>query len=263
MSVLTEAPPPATEVDPRIRARRIAVRRDEGRQRLRRVSILGVVLAVVLGVYGVVHSPILDVDRIVVVGNSHTDGASVLRASGIHRHRAVVDVDESKAQTGIEALPWIATAIVSRQFPGTVRITVTERTVVGAAAGRNGTIALVDRASRVLSEVAAVPEGILVLDGVSAPGGPGTQAEGDLGDVLTVASQVPPSVRAMVAGVRRTATGLELRLRGSGIVLLGSASELPAKLLATATVLQQVKLDNPNLAVLDVRVPSAPSLTRG
>jgi len=44
------------------------------------------------------------------------------------------------------------------------------------------------------------------------------------------------------------------------VVRLGTVEDLPAKLLAALTVLEQVELTD--VCVIDVRVPTAPSLTR-
>jgi hypothetical protein len=52
----------------------------------------------------------------------------------------------------------------------------------------------------------------------------------------------------------------ELRLADGAVVRLGAADQLDAKLLAAATVLTQV--DTTCLAVVDVRVPSVPTVTR-
>jgi hypothetical protein len=53
---------------------------------------------------------------------------------------------------------------------------------------------------------------------------------------------------------------VELRLRPSGVVRLGRTDKLSEKMLAVETVLTQVDLGR--LAVLDVRVPSSPAITR-
>jgi hypothetical protein len=53
---------------------------------------------------------------------------------------------------------------------------------------------------------------------------------------------------------------LEASLAGGGVVRFGSAEALEEKLVALATVLSDVDLTD--LAVLDLRVPSSPALTR-
>ena len=55
-------------VHPRMRPRRIEVRRDAGRRRLRRAAVLLAVVVAVLAVATVIRSPLLDVDRVEVTG---------------------------------------------------------------------------------------------------------------------------------------------------------------------------------------------------
>jgi hypothetical protein len=68
-------------------------------------------------------------------------------------------------------------------------------------------------------------------------------------------------VSQRVAGVAAAEGGqLELRLNPAGVVRLGPPDQLAEKMLATQTVLAQVDLTG--LAVLDVRVPASPAITR-
>jgi hypothetical protein len=55
--------------------------------------------------------------------------------------------------------------------------------------------------------------------------------------------------------------GVVLQLVAGGVVRLGAATDLGAKLRAADTVLTDV--DVTNLCAVDVRVAAAPSLTRG
>ena len=77
-----------------------------------------------------------------------------------------------------------------------------------------------------------------------------------------MATRLPDALRGAVGAVD-VAGGpeVELRLRSGGAVRLGPVTDLPAKLVAAATVL--AKADAHRLKVLDVRVPEAPVLTRG
>jgi hypothetical protein len=57
------------------------------------------------------------------------------------------------------------------------------------------------------------------------------------------------------------ADGVSLRLIAGGVVRLGDADDLGAKLRAADTVLREA--DMTDVCTVDVRVASAPSLTRG
>jgi hypothetical protein len=64
-----------------------------------------------------------------------------------------------------------------------------------------------------------------------------------------------------VSTIAPGADGVTLRLVAGGLVRLGDANDLGAKLRAADTVLSEA--DTKNLCAVDVRVASAPSLTRG
>jgi cell division protein FtsQ len=257
---VTEAPsrPP---IDPRLRARRIAVRRDEGRRRLRRVvGLAGVALAVLIAV-GVTQSPLLDVDRVTVTGATHTTPDAIRQATAIRIHQPMTSIDLDRARRGILALPWVQTVSVARRWPASVRVVVTERKpVASVSAGQSG-FALVDSTGRVLELSPSPPAGFVILDGVPAAGAPGTTLAPDAADALAVASALLPQLAPKVAAVVATADGVELQLVAGGKVRLGPATDVVAKLVAADTVLTQV--DVSHLCALDVHVASAPSLTQG
>ena len=70
-------------VDPRFRRRWAEARRAEGRRRLRVLVSLLCIMAVLGGVLGVLHSPLMRVRHVVVEGNVHTPAASVLAAADL------------------------------------------------------------------------------------------------------------------------------------------------------------------------------------
>jgi cell division protein FtsQ len=259
-----DRPEPAP-IDPRLRARRISVRRLEARKRLHRLTAMGVVVGLLVTAFLLTRSPLLDVDRIEVTGAKHLTADVVAGATGIRRHSPMTDVNLSRARGGVLSLPWVESVSVRREWPATVRVSVVERTAVAAvSAGQTQqggeAWALVDRAGRVLEVLAAVPADAVLLEGTSASSTPGTLLDPTADDLLAVAAALTPQLAAHVASLTLTEYGVELRLREHGAVRIGNASDLGAKLLAASTVLAQVELRG--LCVVDVRVPAAPSLTR-
>jgi cell division protein FtsQ len=253
--------PSTAPIDPRIRARRIAVRRDEGRRRLHRLTALGVILAVGVASVLVTRSPLLDVDRVAVSGAAHTSPDAVRTATGIRRHSPMTDLDLGRARDGVLLLPWVKTVSISKQWPGTVKVSVVERNAVAAAPATAGGYVLVDAEGRLLEAVPAPPAGVAVLVDVAPAGAAGGVLDPSAGATLAVARALPKELVPQVAGVVATADGVALRLAVGGTVRLGATDGLGPKLLAVATFLAQVDLTD--LCTLDVRVPSAPSLTRG
>ena len=250
-------------MDPRISARRIAVRRDEGRRRLRRLAWLGGAVAVVALALGSTRTPLLDVDHIDVHGLASGDDAAraALAAAGVRAGAPLIDLDLAGAEAALESLPGVARAEVRRRWPGTVEVRVTPRTPVAivhslagdAVVGADGVVVAAG------ADAAAVAAGLVAVDGPAglAPGDRFTARP-----LLLVAEALPAALRGPVASVGASDDegAVELRLHDGAIVRLGAADQLGAKLVAVATVLEQV--DTGCLAVLDVRVPAAPTVTR-
>jgi len=271
-------------VDPRISARRIAVLREEGQRRLRRLLWLGGAIGAVALVLGSTRTPLLDLDHVVVTGADEAAAAEALASVGIRPGAPLVDIDLAAGERALEALPWVARAELQRSWPGTVEVAVQPRQPVAAVAVAGGTAlvaadgvvvavvsdAIVDVAVDVAVDasepsrdagqpgsVGASPTSLVPVDGPAALA-PGDRI--DTIELLTVAEALPDALRPMVAAVGAGDGAAELRLVDGGVVRLGAADQLDAKLLAAVTVLTQV--DRACLAVLDVRVPSVPTVTR-
>ena len=265
MSTPPAAPPRQRErkpgfIDPRFRQRRIEVRRLEGRRRLRILLILAGFVGVALVGWGLSRSPLLDVDHVRITGTVNTTAASITTASGVHQGMAMFDVHEGGAASNLRALPWILRAHVERHWPSTVTISVVERIPIAGVPARAG-VAVVDRTGRVVATGATPPADLPMLLGLPPAGPAATRIGGRAGDLLAVAQAMPPQVTQRVAGVVAAEGGqVELRLKPAGVVRLGPPDQLAEKMLATQTVLAQVDLTR--LAVLDVRVPASPAITR-
>lgn len=250
-------------MDPRFRQRWIEARRQEGRRRFR--VLVGVTAVVVLGCGGwaATGSVLLDLDRVVVEGAVHTPADDVRFASGLRRGEPMLDIDEGAADRAVEALPWVREAVVHRQWPGQVRIRLTEREAVAVTPADGGAMALIDGTGRVLDWAAAAPPGLPVLAGLPPAGPPGTTLGADGVATLQVAVALPPELRSRTAGLAPAPGSggeVELRLNPEGMVRLGPPEDLDAKFTAIRAVLAEVDLRN--LAVLDVRRPENPVLTR-
>jgi cell division protein FtsQ len=227
--------------------------------------LIGVTVVAALGGGGWVatNSALLDVDHIAIVGAVHTPANEVAAAAHLRRGERMVDVQLGPSARGVEALPWVGRATVERQWPGRVRISITERTPAAATPGQDGGVVLVDATGRVLDRVDTAPAGLPVLAGLPPAGPAGSTLSADGVAAVTVAVALPPDVRtrtAAVGPVGGTTGEVELRLTPDGTVRLGPPDDLAAKFDAIRAVLAQVDLRN--LAVLDVRVPDSPILTR-
>lgn len=264
-------------IDPRIRERRAEVRRRQKRRRLR--ALTGVLSLACLGMvgWGAARSPLLDVDSVRVefsgIDTRRVDAAldaspdgprtpirdvvAASRAFGV----AMVDLDGPAVARRIERLPWVRRATVSASWPATVRIEFVERTPVALVEAKGGGKMLVDGTGRVLAR-ATDDRGLPLLVGIGPAGPPGRYLPPAARPLLAVAQEVPTDMVARLDGVASAGDqgGVELRLKPEGVARLGTPEQVGPKLAAVTAVLRQV--DTTGLAVLDVRVPTSPVLTR-
>lgn len=250
-----------TTIDPRIRARRIEVQRDVGRRRLRRLVDLGLVLAVAAAFVGALRSPLLDVEELRIGGAGRTGVDAVVQAAGISVGDQLMDLRPQAIGRRIAALPWVLEVTVDRGLGGVVEVSVVERTPV-AILGQGAEAVLVDGLGRILAPVGDAPEAassLVTVVGLPEDLDPGAFLPSGALDALEVATRlaavVPGTVAEVVVG-----DDLVARLVDGGEVRLGDATRLAAKLRSLETVLTQVDLTC--LAVVDVRAPGSPVLTR-
>jgi cell division protein FtsQ len=197
-------------------------------------------------------SPLLDVDRVVVAG-AGPRAASVRAAAGVHRGSALLLVATGAVEDDVEELAWVAEARATRELPGTLRITVTERAPVAFATRPDGRAAVVD-ATGVVTEVAATPPaGLPALVTTAAPPGQGKVV------VPAAAARVAAALGPLAGRVTRISVDRSeaaLTLADARVVRLGDLTHLEEKSRAAAAVLDSPGL--PAVTYVDVRVPSAP-----
>jgi cell division protein FtsQ len=260
------APPkPNPKIDPRIRARRIEVKRTEGRRRLHRLGALGIAVAAVAGLWALTLTPLLDVDTFKVTGARHTGDAAVIAAVRITRHDALLTADVGAAASALARLPWIATARVRRSWPGTIAITVVERTPVAAIASKDGRWVVVDRGGRQLAVEKEPAVDLVRIAGRPLAGAPGAPAGARYRGAIDLATVLPPSTRGAIASLWPQPDGsldgiARLPGNASAAVHFGAADQLEAKIVALASVLERADLTH--VHIIDLRVPDAPALTR-
>jgi cell division protein FtsQ len=282
-------------VDPRIRQRRAAVTRREGRRRLRIVLVLLLVVLALVGVWFLLHSRLFVARVVTVVGSVHTPTAEIVSVAGLSHDPPMIDVNPGATAARLERLPWVSVATVSRRWPDGVRITVVERTPVATVstsapptsptttpagtsptttpAGTSPTTtpattttaplpwALVARSGRVLADTTSPPAGLVHLVGPSAPGPPGSDVAG-AGPGLTVVATLPRAFSAQVTEVDVSAGGqVTLKLTTPVTIFLGTTAQLAQKYEDAASVLAGAKLVTGD--VIDVSVPESPTVAQG
>ena len=238
-------------IDPRVRARRVAVRRAEGRRRLLWVGVgLGAVVVSLLAV-GVVASPLFGVDDVVVQGATYTDtdvlDAVIEELSG----DAVLLVDSAAIEARLEEVPWVERARVDPRFPGTVVIDIRERRALASFQGGDGRWRVIDVQGRVLDVLDGQPVAYMPIIGVHPDTARGQFAGAPYAAAAALVQVLPAEVRVVTRSVGLDAvTGtLTLELTSATTVRLGSADDLDLKL---ARLLGQVRGGLDGVVSLDV-----------
>lgn len=234
-----DAVPIARSMDPRVRARRIAVKRAKGRRRLLWVAGIAGVVLVVVAVVAVFASGLFAVERVDVQGAAYT------RARYGDQLQAVVDdlmgepvllVDTRAAELALEALPWVERAFVRTDFPDRVFIDVRERQPLATFVGSDGRYRVIDRNGFVLDVLAGRPSDYLLIDGL----GPDLEAGGSAGTPYAAAAQMvgalPGEIRALTVAATVDPTtgdlGLVLQWVPSGEAATGEAATGGAQLVS-------------------------------
>ena len=257
-STKSRAAPSNSGMDPRIKARRVAVKRQMGKKRLR-LSLAGAVaVGVVAGAVAVLHSPLLSARHLSVRGEIHTSKALILEAAGLESHPPLVDVSPASA-LAVERLPWILTARVQEHWPDSVVVEVTERVPVALLSTGPHSSLLVDRTGRVLGPAVST-SGLVGLKTPDHPGAPGSRLGPLSRSGLLVISSLPKALAGRVVAVSVGRNGLiTLDLGGALSAFLGSADALAPKFESLAAVLAGASPVGP--AMVDVSQPGEPTVT--
>jgi cell division protein FtsQ len=249
---MTAVTAPNSRIDPRVRARRVAVRRAAGRRRFHRVLVAVAVLSVATAGAGALFSPLLAVHQIIVRG-AGADTAAVRRAAGVAVGAPLVFADTGAVTAGVRHVPWVASARVSREFPTTLTITVTARTPVAWVSVGPGRVSVVDGHGVVMAHATSPPAGLPQLVGVSRVatlGGRVTPAA-----PATAADALGRALRARITTMALGPDGLNATVLGGPQLRFGDTTALTAKAEAATAVLGA--LVHP-ATYLDVSVPAAP-----
>jgi cell division protein FtsQ len=241
-------------IEPRLRARRVAVLREQGRRRLRVMVTLAGLLALAAAAWLIVQSPLLDVEHVGVSGTRDLTEADVRGAAGVAVGDALLLVDTGDVERRVEAVPGVVEAHVRRHLPDGVRISIVERPPVAWARRAPDRIALVDGSGRVVSNVAEPPAGMPELTGVTRlPPAGGVIAPATGASVL---ERIPGALRVRTTGVLLAEGQATLRLDDGVEVRLGAPRAVGEKG-RTALAVLAAAAGQP-IAYVDVRVPASP-----
>ena len=259
---------PRARIDPRIAQRRRTVTLARVQHRRRVVAAVIVTAVVVAGLVALTRSPVLDVDAIEVQGASTPSEFEAVQAEASVAHGdPMVDLDAHAVGERVEAIAWVRTAEVSRDWPGTVVVAVQPRTAV-AAVSRSATSAesapwaLVDADGVIIDEVDGVPEEVPQLLGAAASGPLGAQVGSELVPGLAAADAFPNSMSRALDHLTVTERGVDVIMgpEGTTTVNVGASTDIAAAYRSLAALFDAGELAC--AVTVDLEVPGRPLLTR-
>ncbi len=235
-------------MDPRLRARRIAVRRAVGRKRLKWFVIIGVVVLVLAGGLALLGSSMFAVrsDQIVVSGARRIDSAMLSGVVDDLAGTPVLLVDNHAMEHRLEASPWVQKARVSTRFPHSATIELVERVPIATYRGSDGRYRILAADGTVVDAISGQPLEFMLITG----NGPNVGAGSSSGEAFTHAAELVDALSALVRTrtefVEVSDTGeLSLHFRPGtpdntgAIVILGGPTNLLDKLTRLEAFLQQ------------------------
>ena len=252
---------PTHHMEPRLRQRRIEIRKAARRHR-RRLIISVLVVALLIGLAaGALYSPLLQVRQVAVLGERHLSEADIVDASGLHRGDRLIDIDSTAVARRIGRLPWVRQVHVERRWPDGMAVRVIERAAVATVATASGGRLVIATGGRVAGVAGPFDQ---ALPAVSLPAGLkvriGAVLPAKVADSVEMLGALPDDIVLQSTGTKVSAAGdLTLTLKPSGELWFGDAHQVRQKILSAETILGgSVALRN--LKRLDVRIPSAPTV---
>lgn len=242
-----------TTVEPRIAQRRQRVGEDRARRRLRTLMLALLVITIVAVTWWLLRSPLLSVRDVTVEGAARSSPATIAAGVGVVEGLPTISVDEGAVRSALLSDPWIAAAAVGIRWPGTVVISVTERSPV-AVVSDGATAALVAADGMILASASDAGGAVLEVEG-SVPG-PGStltapQALGGLAFLASLPAELRDGAVVTVDGsmVSGVVAGHAVRL--------GMAADMEQKARTLAALLESGL--EPGAAV-DLIAPLHPSV---
>jgi len=245
----TATPPAAPARAPRPS---LAEQREQRRRSRRRVlrTVLALVLAAIVAaaVWIVYFSSVLDTRAVVVSGTRELTPEQVTAAAAVPLGRPLVRQQLDAVARRTTALPQVSAATVTREWPHTVRVTVTERAPLLGVAQPGGFL-VADKAGVVFTTRPVLPPGVVEV--AADPANRPLLVE--LGSVVLA---LPDDVRAQVTSIgAATPDSIQLRTTSGLTIVWGDASQSALKAQVAVAL-----LDKGARTTIDVSAPHEPAV---
>lgn len=230
--------------------RRVPVRAPRRRALTRRwVAVLAMLVTTAL-VCLLLFTPVLGVRSMEVGGNKLVSTKDIIEAAAIAPGTPMFRVDTDAARDRVAHLPRVASVDVSRSWPGTVRVTITERVPVALVKAPDG-YHEIDGTGVDFSVIPKALSGIpMLVVAYAAPDDASTVA------AVAVLTHIPKQLLKKITTITpRTPGDVQLALKGGKTVKWGNADESERKAAVLAALLTRPG------KVYNVAAPDAPAIS--
>jgi cell division protein FtsQ len=231
-------------IEPRMRERRMAVKRAQGRKRLKWLVAALVVVLLAVAALATFGSSLFAIraDQVSITGNVYTNRDRLQAVVDDLVGTPVLIADTQKAEHDLEAIPWVEDAKVTTHFPHGVSIEIRERAPVATYQGPDGKYRVLDRDGRVLDVLDGYPIAYVLVTGPDSVNlDPSEVAPQGYKAAAELAKNLTGDVRGKVDHIEVTADGsrLVMYLDDGTEVRFGEARDLFTKLVRLETLLLQ------------------------
>jgi cell division protein FtsQ len=245
----TTATPPTTKRPARPS---LAEQRERQRRRRRRIlrTVLALLLAALVGaaVWLVYFSDVLDTRAVVVAGTRELTPDQVTAAAAVPLGRPLSRQHLDAVARRATTLPQVSAAKVTREWPHTVRVSITERVPLLAVAQPGGFL-IVDKAGVVFAAKPTLPTGVVEVaaDPANRP---------LLVELSSVVLSLPEDVRKQVTSITAaTPDSIQLKTTSGITIIWGDATQSELKAQVAVALLDQGAKTS-----IDVSAPHTPAV---
>jgi cell division protein FtsQ len=218
-----------------------------------------VVAGLVWGVIALIRAPIFSVEQITITGATRLTRSQVLARAQVPTGTTLVRLPKRAIVERLLAEPWIREVRVTRRFPHTLDIAITERRPVAIVDAGGTAIWLVDGSGVWLAPRSATDTGTLpVIRDVEGllPKAGGQAASPELQNAVAVLNGLSSPLRQKVRTVTAPTVDRTALILPRGVqVFVGSAEDIAKKDEVARAILAQ----NKNVVYVNVRVVNRPT----
>ena len=223
----------SASMDPRLRARRIAVKRAVGRRRLRWFVLAGVVVLLLTAILAALGSGLFAVQRskITISGGSEMSQTDLATAVDRLAGHPVLLIDTRSIEVQLKRSPWVRDARVTTAFPHSASIEILDRVPLATYQGSDSKFRIIDIDGVVVDVIQGQPIEFMLITGPGVNASAGTSSGVAFTHAAELVQALSPAVRSRTASVTVSDTGaLGLAFHSGAKVVFGAPTQLLDKL---------------------------------